>query len=280
MSQVIFISALFIFGYILIRYLLRDPKKPAPRGFSWMYVTAAEIRRCHHLLEYLEYYHLLSNEGKKRFLKRTIRFKHSKKWVGGYGMDITDDMKFRISASAVQLTFGLKNFLLGRFYEFRIYPKDFRAGPDKLHMKGGTVALGIVLLSWKDFKQGYADPDDRINLGLHELAHALELDALRTPEFDRTFAHFLNDWHKTGAVEFKKMRQGHPSFLREYAATDMREFFAVSVEHFFEVPEGFKQHLPDLYKQLCFLLNQDPLNKTRDYKLDPALRIERHDSVH
>lgn len=52
------------------------------------------------------------------------------------------------------------------------------------------------------------------------------------------------------------VREHH--FFRTYAFHNKMEFFAVAVEHFFETPACFKNDIPELYKIMCQMLNQDP----------------------
>lgn len=56
------------------------------------------------------------------------------------------------------------------------------------------------------------------------------------------------------------MRSGNVHMFDDYAATNFDEFWAVSVENFFENPFEFKEEHPELYRELCELLNQDPLS--------------------
>ena len=51
------------------------------------------------------------------------------------------------------------------------------------------------------------------------------------------------------------------SYLRGYAFSNIQEFWAVSIEAFFENPKELKYYLPDLYRALCNVLNQDPATK-------------------
>ena len=46
----------------------------------------------------------------------------------------------------------------------------------------------------------------------------------------------------------------------EYAIKDFQEFWAESIEIYFKSPDRLQLHYPELYKALCGLLNQDPLN--------------------
>ncbi|MFA6925126.1 MAG: zinc-dependent peptidase [Bacteroidales bacterium] len=60
----------------------------------------------------IQYFNGLSDEGKKKFIKRVFYFMKNKKFEGRGGVMVTDNMKILISASAVQLTFGFKKYLL------------------------------------------------------------------------------------------------------------------------------------------------------------------------
>jgi Mlc titration factor MtfA (ptsG expression regulator) len=46
----------------------------------------------------------------------------------------------------------------------------------------------------------------------------------------------------------------------DYAMKNFQEFWAESIEIFFQSPEILHDHYPDLYKIICDLLCQDPLN--------------------
>lgn len=225
-------------------------------------------------LSALTYYRRLTSEGKIKFRKRLIDFMESKNFIGHKGFKVTEEMKVLISASATQLTFGLKEHVLNHYHTIMVSPEAFYSKMMNVYMKGGTSAGGNISLSWKDFVEGYEDEDDKYNLGLHEMAHALKLDVIKGSHFDERFASYLDNWLEIGSVEFAKMHDGAPSFLRAYGGTNMHEFFAVCVEHFFEVPEDFKNNLPDLYYHLSYLLNQDPLNVKEDYRLKDTFVTE------
>ncbi|HET6991435.1 MAG TPA: zinc-dependent peptidase, partial [Bacteroidia bacterium] len=206
------------------------------------------------------YYQNLSIEGKNKFINRLIRFMVNKEFEGREGLTVTEEMKVEISASAIRLTFGLDQFILPNFDTIWIFPEIFVFGLDRLKMKGGTTPGGRVMLSWKDFISGNANPTDRINLGLHEFAHALKIEVADGDEFDKRFTAFYPEWEKAGTVEMMRMRSKKSAVLREYASANINEFFAVSVEHFFERPAELKSLLPELYNHFVWLLNQDPLN--------------------
>jgi MtfA peptidase len=221
------------------------------------------------------YFKSLSGRGRQRFVERVMDFVRSKEFRAGEGLGgVTDEMKVLISASAVQLTFGLRTFDISHFHTIIVFPRIFYSNMRERYLKGGTTPGGTIFLSWKDFSEGYEHPDDRYNLGLHEMAHALKLDVLEGYGFDQKFGSYLDNWEEIGRHEFERIRDGSPSFLRSYAGTNMHEFFAVCVEHFFEVPLDFHRHLPDIYNHLCVLLNQDPLNAEDDFRLEESFYEE------
>ena len=218
-----------------------------------------------HLSRY-NYFLKLSAQGKEKFLKRLSEFLYDKYFTGLNDLVVTDEMRILISAAATQLTFGLKKYSLPLFHTIRIFPDEFYAGIMEKHLKGGASPSGIIMLSWTDFVKGNADPADRINLGFHEMAHALLLEILYGEESNSELEARIIQWERAGSSEIAAMQEGKQSFLRSYGATNEHEFFAVSAEHFFEAPEEFKKRLPSIYAEMCSLLNQDPMNSRRDYQ--------------
>lgn len=236
-----------------------------------IYLSASETKKgvalINQYLKEFKYFNDLSSEGKSKFIKRVVHFINTKKFIGHHGLEVNGEMRVLIAASAVQLTFGLKKYLLAHYHTIRLYPEAFYSRMLNAHLKGGTSEGGTISLSWADFKDGYADPDDKYNLGLHEMAHALKLDLIKGYDFDERFASYFDRWNEIALNTFQKMNSGNSSFLREYGATNMHEFFAVCVEHFFEVPVELKKEMPHIYYHLAYLLNQDPLNISGDYAL-------------
>lgn len=250
-------------------------------GDAWTMVSQALLLKKHiltsadkdrirkHLIQ-LNYYNILSPEGKNIFLDRVLTFMICKRFIGKQGLEVTEEMKALISASAVQLTFGVKRFKLDNLESIHVFPESFHFGPKRIEHKGATSHGGNMYLSWQDFKEGYLDPGDRYNLGLHEMSHALKLSVITGSSFDAHFGSYLDQWLDIASTEFERMKHGNPSFLRSYAKTNRHEFFAVCVEHFFECPGEFKEALPDVYNHLVILLNQNPLNTDGDYKVDES----------
>ncbi|PIQ16170.1 MAG: hypothetical protein COW67_04400 [Flavobacteriales bacterium CG18_big_fil_WC_8_21_14_2_50_32_9] len=213
------------------------------------------------------FFKLLSLNGKAKFIHRTLKFKESKNFIGKDELVVTEDMKLIISGASIQLTFGLNYYMLENIKGFYIYPTVFYNRMMKLKLRGATPPSGNMMLSWKHVELGFMQPNDKYNLALHEMAHALKLSIKYSDNFDANFYRYINEWKSVGMPEFQKMKHADDSFLREYAAVNIHEFFAVCVEHFFEVPTQFQYNLPHIYFHLCILLNLDPINVYNDYKV-------------
>ena len=116
---------------------------------------------------------------------------------------------------------------------------------------------GFMCFSWKAFLEGNADPHDKINLGLHEFAHALRFNGIRGDETDYFFENYFLRWLSCAMNEYHKLKNDSAnSIFRKYGSVNINEFFSVAVETFFELPMEFKAYSPELYKHTSILLNQ------------------------
>ncbi len=212
----------------------------------------------------LPYFKNLTEKEKELFARRVVTFSKAKKWFGQKGLQVTDEMMILISASAVQLTFGLSYYLMPHFHTIKLYPDIYLNRFTKNKHKGEVNPRGIIVLSWKHFKKGYEIPNDKINLGLHEMAHALDISALT---HGSEYLQFLFERFRTNFKdEYRDFIEHKIEFLRAYGRTNKKEFFAVLIETYFENPQELKDKLPELYHDMCFLLNQDIIhNIYRDF---------------
>ncbi|PKO95205.1 MAG: hypothetical protein CVU14_12065 [Bacteroidetes bacterium HGW-Bacteroidetes-9] len=218
------------------------------------------------LNEKYRYYINLSPKGKNKFLARLTYVMNRVQFTGYEGLEITQEMKTCVLFAVIQLTYGLKLFHFKRFNRFILYPESFYSRFFNRNLLGLTSGLGFVTLSWADFQEGYLVPNDKYNLGLHEMAHALRLELMEYGEANVELQHLSNEIDKLALHEQDMALRGVPSILREYATVNKEEFFSVSVEYFFEVPDTLKQNKPELFAMLCRMLNQNPLNASNDYR--------------
>lgn len=210
--------------------------------------------------KYFYYYRNLPSRQKKLFIKRVLVFIKSAKIIGKQGFQVTYEVKLLIAASAVQLTFGLERFILPKFRTFFIYKDIYYNQLTNQYHKGEVNPKGLTVISWKHFVAGYVNPGDKINVGLHEMAHAFLLNTMYTDLHDPKLDEFLVKVIHLSKAEIEKIKASESHFFRDYAKENIHEFFAVAVEHFFEAPVEFRNELPQLYKYLARLLNQDPAN--------------------
>lgn len=234
-------------------------------------ISKADFEYINSVLEnFSSYYKQLNSDGKAKFIQRILYYTSNWEWVGKEELEVTYAMQLKISAAAAQLTFGLTQFSLDSIKRIAVFPSTFYSEFLRRDVKGLTVANGLIILSWKDFEEGFADDHDHYNLGLHEMAHALNINTFgkySSDHYDVKFAAYYEHWERNSLQELQRIKRGN-HFLRKYGATNAMEFFAVCVEYFFEVPDDFRKELPDLYARLCFLLNQDPLKSSENFILD------------
>lgn len=210
------------------------------------------------LIEKFPYFRTLPAPLKEKFLDRTSEFISSKEFSPRKGLLLTDEMKVLVSASAIQVTLGLKQYLFDNFPRIVIYPEQYLSKQTNKYHKGDVNLGGVIALSWHDFREGYDNSVNNRNLGLHEMAHAVRFDKFRG-DYDEFFSAYFDKWSRIAKAEFDNVRaENASSIFRDYAGTNMNEFFAVCVEHFFETPGKFRDELPELYRHTCILLNQDP----------------------
>src|SRR5215831_17099282 len=201
---------------------------------------------------YIPYYRKLNPSYKEQFMaSKQFEFSDMKK---------EEYMTLLISAAAVQLTFGLKHYLLDYFDTIYVLPNVYHFGLSAKPFEGHINSDGIYL-SWNKFLEEFIDPADGQNVGLHEMAHALTYVNFTAEDGqDHDFKRRFRDFAEVGRPVFEKMQAGETAFLGDYASTNYEEFWAVSVENFFERPSLFRAEMPEVYAAMCKLLNQDLLS--------------------
>lgn len=214
------------------------------------------------LQKYFPYYQRLSATNKSKFELKVSNFIYGKRFIPRQVEAVTLEAKVLIAASAVQLTFGLPHVYLRHFNKILVYPDNYYSSITKRFHKGEVnPRFGIIVLSWQAFIDGYINQTDSINVGLHEMAHALRLENLlrsgKYQIFDGNYLEQFDAW-----AEKICSNPDENNFFRPYACVNIHEFFSVSIENFFERPQQFKNRLPELYYILTRLLLQDPLRLT------------------
>ena len=235
-----------------------------PDSIPSAYKGLATIARFEHdtVSKYISYYNKLPEAGKLRFLKRVYYFKNSKHF---HYVDLEEkpEMPVLVSAAVVQLTFGLRSYLLPFFKNIYLIADAYRAeGIEGLNV--GHVSTTGIYISWKYLLEGFKNDRDGINTAIHEMAHALRhQNNMRDFGFDKEFhVDFAKYTQQYGPALIQALLH-RGSILRNYAFTNFEEFWAVSVEAFFELPQELKTNLPAIYHSLCEVLNQDPMTEKK-----------------
>lgn len=210
------------------------------------------------LEKHFPYFNELSPSEKEKFLERIQVFIADKVFKIHCNPGFKE-MPILISAAAVQLTFGLKKYLLPNFRFIHVYPEEFVGIHPTLRVLEGNVSGHAINLSWKHFLAGYRDPANGQNVGLHELAHALYYQTFVVEEnVDRNFRDTFDSFTEYGNKVYQQEALPGNDLYSDYALKNFQEFWAESMELFFEKPWQLKKQYPALYNALVELLNQDP----------------------
>lgn len=214
------------------------------------------------LLERYGHYERLPPEWRARF-EADLRLFLAEKRITGIGIDVTDERRVLVAASAVTLTLGWPDAEWDQLTEVLLYPDDFdrdyRFGADDEEGRAGeTHPWGTVILSVPTLEESFDYDDDGYHVGLHEFAHLLDVEQAHFdgmpaglgPEARRA-------WPALVEREMERVRQSR-SVLDEYGAEDAVEFFPVAVEAFFERPRELRRRHAELYVTLRDYFAQDP----------------------
>ena len=210
--------------------------------------------------KYFGFYRKLPLKSKRIFEYRVGRFMKLTQFVPREMKVVTREMQVLISASAVQITFGFDDVLLSHFERIIVYPDQYFSNSAQRYHKGEVnPSMGVIVLSWKHFAEGYAS-EEGVNLGLHEMAHALQLEnVILNSEYGFMSDDAIQHWQQLAEKEITLIQTDQSHFFRKYGGTNQAEFFSVAVENFFERPLEFAAYNSDLYESMCRLLKQNPI---------------------
>nr|CAA6830501.1 MAG: Unknown protein [uncultured Thiotrichaceae bacterium] len=212
-------------------------------------------------------------------LKRGIQqFIHEKHFSGHSGLEVTDEMRVTIAASACLLLLNRKSSVYPGLRYILVYPNAFMVGRESLDeaglpgtnyrsLLGESWSTGKVILSWEDVLRGNLDFSDGANVALHEFAHQLDhaTGSTNGAPFVGGRASYRR-WARVLTEEFEKLQQaayrGDQTLLDHYGATEPAEFFAVVTETFFELPQLMKEEHPALFEQLQKYYRVNPIEWT------------------
>ncbi len=211
------------------------------------------------LLRAYDHFERLDARWRDRF-ERAVHLFLAEKRITGVEVEVDDELRLLVAASAVTLSVGWKGYAWDQLSEVLLYPDDF----DRDYVFGGaervgeTHAWGTVILSVPALVESFEYPDDGYHVGIHEFAHLLDVSQTHfegiPAGLDEASA---RAWVAVAEKEMERLRSGRSAF-DDYGAHDPVEFLAVAVEAFFEVPQLVRGRHPEVYAILSRYFGQDP----------------------
>lgn len=234
------------------------------------------------LHRHVTFFQVLDREEKVRF-RQAVQVFIGEKRITGIGTAVDDTVRVLTAASAVIPIFGFPEWEWHQISEVLIYPNRFNEdfqfkdaeGRQILGMVGTGAMNGVMILAKPDLMEGFRNPGDKRNVGLHEFAHLVDktdgaIDGVPEAGLDKSF---VGPWIELVRRKMLEMERGD-SDLNPYGLTNEAEFFAVAVEYFFEKPGTMKRKHPDLYAMLARIFRQDLATRAKAM-VDAALNRNR-----
>ena len=256
---VVTVGIVSICVYYVLRYMesvyYKHKQKPY---FIHFYPSLKKLPS--YLEEFLEendFYKSLDKKRRKYFEHRCARFLEEIRFVGREGLVVDGFMKMQITMMFIQLTFGMRHYLLAYLGTIILYPKSFYSILNQTENIGEFNPRSKALaLSWKHFLKGKQNKDHGRNLGVHEITHAIHYNSIKKNDISSEIFYdtFLELEEYLGAIEIRKQIV-EANLLREYAFTDKFEFIAVLIEVFMESPDKLKTKFPNIYGYVVRMLN-------------------------
>ena len=210
------------------------------------------------------FYRVLDPAEKHRF-RRMLQVFIGEKRITGIEVDLDTTTRVLAAASAIIPIFGFPGWEWHQISEVLIYPARFEEGfsfgetrrHNTLGMVGTGAMSGIMILSKPDLIEGFRNPGDKRNVGLHEFAHLVDksggaIDGVPSGLNRQT----IGPWIELVRRKMKEIEDGK-SDIDPYALTSEAEFFAVATEYFFERPGVMQRKHPQLFASLERVFNQD-----------------------
>lgn len=249
------IASILFFLFFSSKYIHRIRRDRAAFPDAWRHILQSQVA----------FYRKLSGPDKRRF-ERDIRiFLDEQRIFAIRGQAVSDEIKLLIAASAAILGFGLPDWEWPDLRDILVYPAGFDEdySVEESHpIRGMVHRQGPIIFSENDLKMGFLASRSGYNVGLHEMAHVLDLANGHADGVPVGMDWMVTaPWVRVMADRIRKIRRGEcKKILREYAGADEAEFFAVAVEVFFQRPADLEKHDPELYQLLKSYFRVDPEN--------------------
>ncbi len=218
----------------------------------------------HALSSHVAFFRALDENQKERFRKLVTVFL-DEVMVTGIRTDADETTRALVAASAVIPIFGFDDWEYSGLGEVLIYPSAFNdeyqtddsVERTTLGMIGVSHLSGVMILSKPDLFAGFANPEDKRNVGIHEFAHLVDKAAGGVDGIPAGIPlDTAEPWVRWVGEELRSTRQGQ-HHIDDYAYTNEAEYFAVLSEYFFEAPDILEKKNPQLYQMLESIYRQN-----------------------
>ncbi|WP_435134226.1 zinc-dependent peptidase [Formosa sp. A9] len=256
LALLISIMVYYTFKMIEMVYVIRF-KKPL---FVHFYMALKKLNDADKALLYknFNFYKSLNEKQRLYFDHRVIAFINDKEFIGRDGLTVTHDMKLLISAHAVILTFGFRDFFIGLIDKIFIYPNKFYSSSSDAYHKGEmNPRLKTLVISWEDFMHGLEMTNNTVNVGIFEFTHAIHFNSMKEGDvsstiFSDSFKELARMLTKNEGLRKELMES---RFFKDHQILNQFDFLAVIMEHFIERPTEFKGQFPQVYAKAKQMLN-------------------------
>lgn len=215
------------------------------------------------LRSHVEFFRALDDSQQARF-RNLVKVFLDEVPITGVRTDVDELTRVLVAASAVIPIFGFDDWEYRGLGEVLIYPNRFDANfqsddladRDTLGMIGVNQLSGVMILSKPDLIAGFANSQDKRNVGFHEFAHLVDkadgtVDGIPVGIPGDVVRPWI-DW--VGSELNKPRERGR---IDGYAYTNQAEYFAVLSEYFFESPELMAEKDPQMYRMMQSMYRQD-----------------------
>lgn len=206
-------------------------------------------------------YRWLPDPLRERLNQTVSQMVATRRWEGGGGLTVSDEMRVTVAGAASLLTLGHEEpFAFKDLPSIILYSGGYTT-PDGDRL-GEAWHRGPIVLSWADTLRSARRAGRGNNLVLHEFAHHVdgldgEMDGRPPlePDADRRWRSVIH-WEFDRLVA--RARRQEVTLLDHYGATNHAEFFAVATECFFERSHDLKAEHGELFELLGQLYGLDP----------------------
>ena len=214
------------------------------------------------LRAHVEFYRVLDESGRERF-QNLVKVFLDEVLITGVRTDVDELTRMLVAASAVIPIFGFDDWEYSRLGEVLIYPRAFDAEYQTEDDDGNTLGMigvrhlsGVMILSKPDLHAGFANTQDKRNVGIHEFAHLVDVGDGSVDGLPVGIpADVVRPWIDWIGRELENPDPG--GHIDGYAYTNEGEYFAVLSEYFFEAPEVLAKNDPKTYEMMQAMYRQN-----------------------